>query len=287
MSQTRPEIHLSQKNSEYSVFSFKSSQLDDDNWIRSREISRGETIRKFAHPAWFANSPSGEPPPTAIRMKHIRETDMKRILLACSALFLVPLLSGCCCCGSYTDPYGSPYSGNYYGECLPSAAGRPVSQGMSGNCSNCQGDNNFSLPPLDSGVPMYSPSPTPAPVPMPSGGPTTSIQPVPGQPVYGEPIYGPEIVGPEITTGDAHYVPQGAVQGSSVPMAPASPYSINGTNALMPPAPVPAINTNSTVIPSPNPYPASQPQAGSGPMVPQTPPPPPEPVTQMRFRAYR
>lgn len=209
---------------------------------------------------------------------------MKHMLLACSTLFLVPLLTGCCCCGSYTDPSGSPYSANY-SECLPSAAGRPVSQGMSGNCSNCQPDNSFSLPPLDSGVPSYSPTP----VPMPAGGQTMSIQPVPGQPVYGQPIYGPEVIGPEITTGESHYAPQSAVQGAPVLAAPSAPYSVNGSTVLPPPAPIPAINTNSTGIPSPNAYPpVSQPQAtGSGPMVPQTPPPPPEPVTQMRFRAYR
>jgi hypothetical protein len=212
---------------------------------------------------------------------------MKHMLLACSALFLVPLLSGCCCCGSYTDPYGTPYSANY-GECLPSAAGRPVSQGMNGNCSNCQGDNNtFSLPPLDSGVPTYSPTPTYAPVP--AGAQTMSVQPVPGQPVYGQPICGPEVIGPEIVTGDAHYAPQAAPMGTPVPVAPVSPYSVNGTNALLPPTPIPAINTNSGGIPSPNAYPpASQPQAGNaGPMVPQVPPPPPEPVSQMRFRTYR
>ena len=203
---------------------------------------------------------------------------MKHILLACSALFLVPLLSGCCSCGNYTEPYSPSY-----GECLPSAAGRPVSQGMSGNCSNCQADNSFSLPPLDSGVPTYAPTPTYAP--MPAGGQTMSVQPVPGQPVYGQPIYGPEVIGPEITTGDAHYVPQAAPAGGTpVPTAPASPYSVNGTNVLLPPAPIPAINTNSGGIPSPNAYP---PAGSAGPMVPQVPPPPPEPVSQMRFRTYR
>ena len=200
---------------------------------------------------------------------------MKHMLLACSALFLVPLLSGCCSCGCYSDPCSSPYGASYssanYSGCLPAAAGAPISSGASGGCSNCQADNTFSLPPLDSEMPSYSATPTY------------------GQPIYGQPTYGPEIVGPQYLPTDAQGVPQVAppVPGSPTPV-PASPYSVNGNNVLMPPAPIPAVNT--TVIPSPNPYQSasqSQPSVTSGPMVPPTPPPPPEPISQMRFRTYR
>ena len=199
---------------------------------------------------------------------------MKHLLLACSALFLVPLLSGCCSCGCNTDPCNSPYGGSYssanYSGCLPAATGTPVNTAASGGCSNCQADNSFSLPPLDSEVQSYSATPTY------------------GQPIYGQPTYGPEVVGPQFLPADAQWAPQAAppVPGSPTPVAPASPYSVNGSNVLMPPAPIPAVNT--TVIPSPNPYsPASQsqPSISSGPMVPPTPPPPPAPpISQMQFR---
>ncbi len=198
---------------------------------------------------------------------------MKHMLLACSALFLVPLFSGCCSCGTYTDPCASYSGGTNYSACLPAATSNPIQHGSSGGCSNCQADNTFSLPPLDSGVPAYS------------------ATPAYGQPIYGQPTYGPEIVGPQqYVPEDGQWTPQvtPAAPGSPTPVAPASPYSVNGNNVLMPPAPIPAINTGSNVIPTPNPYSAvSQPGAAAGPMVPQVPPPPPEPVTQMRFRQYR
>ncbi len=211
---------------------------------------------------------------------------MKHMLLACSALFLVPLLSGCCSCGGggYVNPCATTPCAADYSGCLPATAGSPVNYGAtSGGCSNCQADNSFSLPPLDSGVPAYSSTPAY------------------GQPIYGQPTYGPEVVvgqqylPPDGQPVEGQYVPQAAppVSGSPTPIAPASPYSVNGTNVLMPPAPIPSINSvnnGSTVIPSPAPYstvPQPQPGANSGPMVPMVPPPPAEPISQMRFRTYR
>ena len=201
---------------------------------------------------------------------------MKHMLLACIALLLVPLFSGCCSCGSYAEPYGSaPCAANYSG-CLPATTSSPVYEEASGNCSKCQADNTFSLPPLDTGVQSYSAQPA-------------YSQPVYGQPIYGQPTYGPEVVGPQFVPEDSQWSPQVSpgVPGSPTPVAPASPYSVNGNNVLLPPAPIPAINTGSTVVPPPAPYAAAQPGASAGPMVPQVPPPPAEPISQMRFRTYR
>ena len=210
------------------------------------------------------------------------ESDMNRLLLACSALFIVPVLSGCCSCSPCVDPCAQIYQGscNNYSGCVPTAAARPTSHGR---CNNCQSDN-FALPPVDGSISSY-----PGTQSYPSGQPFPAGQPYPGQ-TFSSETWGPEVVGPEYVPGGNTWSNQVAppVPTSPTPAAPHSHGSSGIPNVLAPPAPIPAISPNNNVIPPPSPYPASSQSGGSvGPMVPQVPPPPAEPISQMQYRRYR
>ncbi len=185
-------------------------------------------------------------------------------ILALTTLFLAPLLSGCCSCGNFTDTCGSNPCGPSYNGCLPAETGRRVNYGGgNGGCSNCQGDETFSLPPEG-----------------PVGQPYTST-PAYGQPIYGPETYGPEVVGPEfVPGGDSQWAPQVAPTVPGSPVTPAAPSAGAMPNTLTAPMPIPGISTGANTIPSPSPY-SNTSQAG--PMM-QVPPPPPEPISQMRYR---
>lgn len=187
---------------------------------------------------------------------------MNRIAWSCLAIFFVPWLSGCCCCGGHD--YCSSMSSGGYNDCLSyddayrcNDCGRTSKRG---NC-NCQGSDDFSLPPEPSSYPMQTGTP------------------------YGT-YYGPEIVGPEVVGPE--YVPNSTEWydvAPTTPVAPAPPANA-GSTAPGTPTPIPAISNGTSVV-VPPPAPPATSSTSTGPMMPPVPPPPAEPVSQMRFRQYR
>ena len=193
---------------------------------------------------------------------------MKRFALILTALCLGPGLSGCCCCGSYSD-YGS-YNGSL-----------PYDQSYSSNPGGCCQNDEFSLPPEGTSYPM---------TPGANAGAWSQGGTWSNGTWYGPETMGPEIVGPGYVPNGTEW--QGAappVPGSNSPVTPANPGSTPDPSSLSAPSPIPAINSSSVVVPPPAPpySPASQSNDTSGPMMPPVPPPPPEPISQMRFRQYR